>query len=252
MSTASGTGRVALVTGASRGMGLAIAERLLTDGYAVLAVDVNARALNGEEFASVAARHGGRLEGFEGSVTDLEAMRAAVARCRERWAGLDVLVNNAGLNRPGGMFDIDEASWDAVVAVNLKGAWLCCLAAVPAMEERGGGAIVSIGSVAGAGSGGSPVYAATKAGLVGFTKTIARELGPRGIRANLVAPGITTTEWVLRNMPEESLEAARERSPLRRVGEPSDVAAAVAWLASEESRHVTGQVISVSGGEWMP
>lgn len=233
-------------------MGLAISERLLADGHAVLAVDVNARAFEGAEFRAVQERFPERLEAFEGSVTDAEAMQAAVELCRERWGGLDVLVNNAGLNRAGGMFDLDEASWDAVVAVNLKGAWLCCLAAVPAMEERGGGAIVSIGSVAGAGSGGSPVYAATKAGLVGFTKTIARELGPRGIRVNLVAPGITTTEWVLRNMPEASLEAARANSPLRRVGEPSDVAAAVAWLASEESRHVTGQVISVSGGEWMP
>jgi 3-oxoacyl-[acyl-carrier protein] reductase len=151
------------------------------------------------------------------------------------------------------MFDLDEADWDAVVAVNLKGAWLCALAAVPLMEERGGGAIVSIGSVAGAGLGeGSPVYAATKAGLVGFTKTIAHELGPRGIRVNLVAPGTTLTEWVLRNLPEASLEATRQRTPLRRVGEPSDVAAAVAWLASDDARHVTGQVISVSGGTWMP
>jgi 3-oxoacyl-[acyl-carrier protein] reductase len=233
-------------------MGLAIARRLLADGYAVLAVDVNARALGGEEFGAVRAQHPGRLEAFEGSVTDLDAMRTAAAQCNERWGGLDVLVNNAGLNRPGGMFDIDEASWDAVVAVNLKGAWLCSLACVPLMEERGAGAIVSIGSVAGAGSGGSPVYAATKAGLVGFTKTIARELGPRGIRVNLVAPGTTRTEWVQRNMPEASLEASAQHNPLRRIGEPEDVAAAVAWLASNDARHVTGQVISVSGGEWMP
>jgi len=234
-------------------MGLAIARCLLAGGYAVLAVDINTRALGGEEFGAVQAQFEGRLEGFEGSVTDLERVRAAAARCKERWGGLDVLVNNAGLNRPGGMFDLDEAGWDAVVAVNLKGAWLCALACVPLMEERGGGAIVSIGSVAGAGIGsGSPVYAATKAGLVGFTKTIARELGPRGIRVNLVAPGITRTEWVQRNMPAESLEASAQHNPLRRIGEPEDVAAAVAWLASDDARHVTGQVISLSGGEWMP
>jgi 3-oxoacyl-[acyl-carrier protein] reductase len=245
--------RVAMVTGGSRGMGLAIARRLLADGYAILAIDINTRALGGEAFQAVRKEHEGRFDGYEGSVTDFEAMRAAAAQCKERWGGLDVLVNNAGLNRPGGMFDLDEADWDAVVAVNLKGAWLCALASVPLMEERGGGAIVSIGSVAGAGMGsGSPVYAATKAGLVGFTKTIAHELGPRGIRANLVAPGLTLTEWVERNMGEERIAEARRHSPLRRVGEPSDVAAAVAWLASEDARHVTGQVISVSGGEWMP
>ena len=214
------SGRVALVTGGSRGLGLAIARRLLADGYAVLAVDINTRAFGSEEFGSARARSGGRLEAFEGSVTDLEAMRAAVARCKERWGGLDVLVNNAGLNRPGGMFDLNEADWDAVAAVNLKGAWLCAVAAVPAMEERGRGAVVSIGSVAGAGiESGSPVYAATKAGLVGFTKAVALELGPRGIRANLVAPGITLTEWVLRNMPEDRIEVARERTPLRRLGD---------------------------------
>ena len=112
-------------------MGLAIARRLLADEYAVLAIDINARALGGEAFSALRAEHEGRLEGYEGSVTDRDAMRAAAAHCKERWGRLDVLVNNAGLNRPGGMFDLDEADWDAVVAVNLKGAWLCALAAVP-------------------------------------------------------------------------------------------------------------------------
>ena len=126
--------RVAMVTGASRGMGLAIARRLLADGYAVLAIDINTRAFSGDEFRAIVAEHERRFEEYEGSVTDLEAMRAAAALCKARWGGLDVLVNNAGLNRPGGMFDLDEADWDAVVAVNLKGAWLCALAAVPLME----------------------------------------------------------------------------------------------------------------------
>jgi 3-oxoacyl-[acyl-carrier protein] reductase len=243
--------RVAIVTGAARGMGLAIATRLLEDGYAVLGLDVNARAFE-RNWPALEAAHPDHTARLEGSVTDAAALEAAVERCRAAWGGLDVLVNNAGLNRPGGMFDLDEAGWDAVLAVNLKAAWLAARAVARAMRERGGGAIVSIGSVAGAGVGaGSPAYAASKAGLVGLSRTIAHELGPWGIRVNVVAPGVTTTEWVERHLPAANLEATRARTPLRRIGAPEDVAAAVAFLASDDARHITGQVISVSGGEWM-
>jgi 3-oxoacyl-[acyl-carrier protein] reductase len=120
------------------------------------------------------------------------------------------------------------------------------------MSEQGSGAIVNVGSIGGAGFGGSPAYAASKAGLVGLTKQAARELGPSGIRVNLVAPGVTTTDWVLRNLGEESVAAVERSAPLRRVATPEDIAGVIAFLASSDAGHVTGQVISVSGGVWMP
>lgn len=252
MTEGDGSGRrVALVTGGARGIGLAIARRLLHDGLSVLVVDVNRREL--EALGPVEEQFPGAFDHRAASVTDRAEMQDAVAYAVERWGGLDVLVNNAGLNRPGGMFDLTDEGWEAVIAVNLKGTWLCGLAAVPAMRERGGGAIVSLGSVAGAGVGaGSPAYAASKAGLVGLTKSMATELGPDSIRVNLVAPGVTLTGWVQRNLPKEVIAETEQRLPLRRAGTPEDVAAAVAFLASEDARHITGQVLSVSGGEWMP
>ena len=242
-------GRVALVTGAARGMGLAIARRLLADGYRVTVIDINPRALGA--LAPMVEEHGGRLHAESASVTDGEAVRAVVEGMVGRWGKLDVLVNNAGLARPGDLLTMTESDWDDVLSVNLKGAFLCSRAAAPAM--RNGGAIVSIGSVAGAGFGdGSPAYSASKAGLVGLTKSMAHTLGPQGIRVNLVAPGVTMTEWVSRNISEERRTQFEQESPLRRLGQPEDVAATVAFLASEDARHITGQVISVSGGQWMP
>jgi 3-oxoacyl-[acyl-carrier protein] reductase len=179
-------------------------------------------------------------------------MERAVAELVEAWGRLDVLVNNAAVNRAGGLLTQTDAEWDAVLETNLKGAFVTSAAAAPAMQAHKHGAIVNIGSIGAAGMGASPAYAASKAGLIGLTRQMARELGPDGITVNLVAPGVTTTDWVLRNLGESSIAAAEANSPLRRVGTPEDIAGVVAFLASNDARHLTGQVISASGGTWMP
>lgn len=244
------SGRVAIVTGGSRGIGLAIVQALLARGDRVCVVDVNER-----ELANLAANCGERAEGVLGrvaSVIDRDAIRGVVTELVAEWGSVDILVNNAGLNRPGGLFEQKDDDWDAVMAVNVKGAFVCSGEAARAMRNRGYGRIVSIGSTAAAGGEGAPAYAASKAALIGLTRTIASELGQFGITANLVAPGITLTGWVERNLPEANLKSAADAAPTRRVGTPEDVASTVAFLCSDEARQVTGQLVSVSGGAWMP
>lgn len=241
--------RVAIVTGAGRGIGLATARRLLAGGYAVAVVDVNERGLTTAESE---LGESARVLTIMASVTNREEMSGAVRRCLERWGRVDVLVNNAAINKPGGLLDQRDEDWAAVLEVNLTGAFLASAAVAGAMKAQGSGTIISIGSIGGAGFGGSPAYAASKAGLVGLTKNMARELGPFGITANLIAPGVIATEWVERNLGEESMRRTAESTPLRRVGSPEDIAGIVAFLASEDARHITGQVISASGGYWMP
>jgi 3-oxoacyl-[acyl-carrier protein] reductase len=242
--------RVALVTGGGRGIGLACVVRLLHDGYRVAVVEINERAIAAarEQLAPEA----GRLQFESASVSDRAAMTRVVSGLRERWGRLDALVNNAGVNRPGGIFEHSDADWDAVLDVNLKGPFVVTAVAAQLMREGEGGAIVNIGSIGAAGMGASPAYAASKAGLIGLTRQNARELGPYGITVNLVAPGVTTTDWVLRNLGPERVAAAEQSAPLRRVGAPEDIAGVVAFLVSPDARHVTGQVISPSGGAWMP
>lgn len=240
----------ALVTGGGRGIGLACIVRLLADGFVVGAVDVNERAV--EEASRALAVHGDRVTFLTASVTDRLAMERAVQALTERWGRLDVLVNNASVNRPGDLFTQSDADWRVVLEVNLTGAFIASAVAAAVMRVRRYGVIVNIGSIAAAGLGGSPAYAASKAGLIGLTRQLARELGPDNITVNLVAPGVTATEWVMHNLGPERIAAAKGAAPLRRIATPEDVAGAVAFLASKDARHITGQVISVSGGAWMP
>lgn len=242
--------RVALVTGAGRGIGLAVVRRLQADGHAVALLDVSERLLDAarESLADGAAD----ALFLHASVTDPDAIAAAVARVQQHWGRLDILVNNAGVNRPGGIFDQPLANWEWVLAVNLTGPFLLTSAAAPIMRDGQWGAIVNIGSVAAAGQGPSPAYASSKAGLLGLTRQTARELGKYNITVNYVAPGVTRTGWVERNLPATSIEASAAAAPLRRVGAPGDIARVVSFLASDDARHVTGQVISPSGGAWMP
>jgi 3-oxoacyl-[acyl-carrier protein] reductase len=242
--------RVALVTGGGRGIGLAVAQRLLADGFRVAVIEVNPKAL--EAAVAATANHADRFLAIVGSVIDSEAMTSAVAAITQRWGRIDVLVNNAAVNRPGGLATQSEADWDAVLAVNLKGPFIASRAVAEVMRGQASGSIVNVGSIGAMGLGASPAYAASKAGLIGLTKQMAYELGPAGIRVNLVAPGVTTTDWVERNLGPERIRSAEQSAPLRRVGSPEDIAAVVAFLASPDSRHVTGQVISASGGAWMP
>jgi len=242
--------RTAFVTGAARGIGLATVQRLLADGYGVVLGDVSAKGLAAlDDFA---AETGDRLIRATVDVTDSAQVQAAIDQAVERWGRLDVLVNNAGRNRIGDSYDTTPENWDWILDTNLKAVFFCSQAAVRQMRAQGGGAIVNIASTSASGMDGNPAYSASKAGVIGLTYTMAREVGPDGIRVNAVAPGATLSEWVQKNTPPERLQAMAEAAPLRRYAEPADIAAVIAFLASDDARHLTGQILSASGGAWMP
>ncbi len=242
--------RTALVTGGGRGIGLAIVERLLADGYRVVAADVNARGL--AHLQEMAAETDGRLFPADVDVTNADQMQAAVDHAVREWGGLDAFVNNAGRNRQVDSASTTDEDWDWILDTNLKAVFFCSQIAAAAMKEGDGGSIVNISSTSAGGADGNPAYSASKAGVIGLTRSMAVELGPHNIRVNAIAPGTTLSDWVVRNMPQEVLDASAKRNPLRRNAEPADIADSVAFLTSDASRHVTGQVISVSGGGWMP
>jgi len=243
--------RVALVTGGGRGIGRAVALRLARDALAVGVVD-----LDGGTAAAVAAEiaaGGGRAVAAAADVADGDAVRAAVARVERELGPVDVLVNNAGWDRLVLFVDSDPALWDRLIAVNLKGVLHVTHAVLPGMIARGGGRIVSMSSDAGrVGSTRETVYAACKAGVLGFTRSLAREVARHGITVNAVCPGPTDTALLASVMQGEegqkTLAGMRRAIPLGRLGTPEDVAGAVAYLASEDAGYVTGQTLSVSGG----
>jgi 3-oxoacyl-[acyl-carrier protein] reductase len=243
--------RVALVTGGARGVGLAIARRLLADGLAVCVVDINEKALARLDEAGDDAD--GRFEWCRASIVERAEMERVVKDLVARRGRLDVLVNNAGMTRSGTLLTQTDEDWDLVVDTNLKGPFICSSIAARTMQEGGGGAIVNIGSVSAHGiRSGPPAYAAAKAGLEGLTRNSAIELGPYGIRVNLIVLGTIATEWLLQRKSEAELAAIRQTTLTGRIGEPDDVAAVVSFLASEDAGHVTGQLFSVSGGQWLP
>jgi 2-hydroxycyclohexanecarboxyl-CoA dehydrogenase len=236
-------GRSALVTGGARGIGEAIVRRLVAEGGRVWIGDIDT---DGAE--QVAAETG--AEAVPLDVTNSESARAAV----ETAGRLDVLVNNAGMDEFGFFTDTDPEMWERVIAVNLKGVLACTRAVLPGMQEAGYGRIVSIASEAGrVGSKGSAVYSAAKGGVIAFTKTIARENAGFGITANAIAPGPIETPLLMRakelgELGERIIETMKRATQLRRLGKPEEVAAAVAFLASEEAAYVTGETLGVSGG----
>jgi NAD(P)-dependent dehydrogenase (short-subunit alcohol dehydrogenase family) len=243
--------RAAIVTGGSRGIGLAIARRLVADGFAVCVVDVNDKAL-GRLDASGEDAHG-RLEWRRASVLDREAMERVMGDIAARYGRLDVLVNNAGMTRAGTFLTQSEEDWDVVVDTNLKGPFVCGQIAARHMKAGGGGAIVNIGSISAHGiRSGPPAYAAAKAGLEGLTRNAAIELGRDRIRVNLIVLGTIESEWLLQRKTEAELTDIRSSTLTGRLGTPDDVAAAVSFLVSDEAGHVTGQLFSVSGGQWLP
>jgi 2-hydroxycyclohexanecarboxyl-CoA dehydrogenase len=242
---------VALVTGAGRGIGRAIALRLARAGMAIGATDLDGAAA--EAVAGEIAAAGGRAAGVAADVTSLDAMRTAVAAVEAACGPLDVLVNNAGWERLHPFVESDPAIWDRLIAVNLKGVLNACRAALDGMIARGGGRVVSVSSDAGrVGSTGESVYSACKAGVIGFSKALAREVARHRITVNVVCPGPTDTRLLADVMAGERgakiLEAMKRGIPLRRLAQPEDIAGAVAYLASDEAGYVTGQVLSVSGG----
>ena len=243
--------RIALVTGAARGIGRAIALELSAQGRDVAVADILDAEV--EAVASEVERLGSRALAVSLDVTDGESVAAALGKISDGLGTIDILVNNAGWDEMRPFVETDEAFWDRVIEINFKGCLRLTRAALPGMLERRWGRIVNIGSDAGrVGSSGESVYAGAKGGVIAFTKTIARESARAGVTANVVAPGPTRTP-LLDSMTEgeksarlvESLERA---VPMRRLGEPEDVAAAVGFLASDRAGYITGQTLSVSGG----
>ena len=243
--------RVALVTGGSRGIGLAISRRLVVDGLTVCIVDINEKAL--ARLDEEGDHADGRLEWRRASVLDREEMERVMYDVAGRHGSLDVLVNNAGMTRPGTLLTQTDEDWDLVVDTNLKGPFICSSIAASHMKAAGGGAIVNIGSVSAHGiRSGPPAYAAAKAGLEGLTRNAAIEFGRDGIRVNLIVLGTIESEWLLQRKAAEELAEIRSSTLMGRLGTPEDVASVVSFLVSEGARHVTGQLFSVSGGQWLP
>jgi 3-oxoacyl-[acyl-carrier protein] reductase len=240
--------RSALVTGASRGIGRSIALRFGEEGCDValnyVAEPARDNAREAEDVAEAIRARGHRCLCVEADVTT-EAM---VAQAIEAFGKLDILVNNAGITRDRTLKKLGKADWDAVIAVNLTGAFHCTRAAIEHMRERGYGRVISVASVVGqTGNIGQTSYAASKAGLIGFTKSLAREVARRGITVNAIAPGFIDTEMT-RAIPAEALEQALAAIPIGRLGCPEEVASAALFLASDEASYITGHVLAVNGG----
>jgi 3-oxoacyl-[acyl-carrier protein] reductase len=246
-------GKIALVTGASRGIGREIALTLAREGAAVGVnhlPDPEQAALAGAVVEEV-TQAGGKATALPADVADHGAVRDAVASLLGAFGRIDILVTNAGIAHRGRLVELTEADWDRVIAVNLKGTFNAIHAVLPHMIERKSGKIITIASeLAFLGRAGMPHYAASKAGVIGLTKSVAREVSPLGINVNAVAPGPVDTD-LLRSNPEFRYEN-QEHIPLRRWGHPRDIAASVLFLASEESAYYAGQVLGPNGGVVMP
>jgi 3-oxoacyl-[acyl-carrier protein] reductase len=238
--------KVVLVTGGGQGIGKITALTFAREGAHVVVADIN--MANAEAVATEIEHADGKAKAVHLDVSRSESVEAALQAVVAWAGGVDVLVNNAGITRDSRMVKMTEDQFDAVISVNLKGVWLMAKACAPLMIARGGGSIVNTASVVGLyGNFGQTNYVAAKAGVIGMTKTWARELGPSGIRVNAVAPGFTSTDMIA-TVPDKVLDGVRERTPLRRLGKPEDIANAYLFLASEESSFITGVTLSVDGG----
>ena len=240
-------GKNALVTGSSRGIGRDVALRLAAEGVAV-AVNYNPGEAEAAKVVEEAQALGTNAIALKGSVADATDADALIEATVAKLGGLDILVNNAGITRDNLLMRMSEEDWDAVMDTNLKGAFLCTKAAIRPMLRQRSGRIINMSSVVAlTGNAGQANYTAAKAGLIGFTKTIAREVASRGITVNAIAPGFIETRMV-NDLGEELKTQIMERIPLARFGSTEDVAASVAFLASEDAAYITGQVLSVDGG----
>jgi 3-oxoacyl-[acyl-carrier protein] reductase len=248
-------GKVALVTGAgsSRGIGRAIALRLAQAGARLVVGDVDKSGV--QETANLCQGNGEASLALELDVTDEGSVEAAFTRTVERFGRLDILVNNAGISEATPAWDISVPQFDRMVAINLRGGFLCARAATPLMMEQRWGRLIWLSSVAGKQGGGvfgSAHYAASKAGVIGLCQALARQLGPFGVTSNAVAPGLIDTDIIARTMPNDDYAALRDRIagqvPVRRVGQAADIAAAVHFLATDAASYINGEILDVNGG----
>lgn len=239
--------RVAIVTGASGGLGRAIATALAAEGAAVV-INYARNAQAAQELVQALEAKGGKALAVQADVATLDGAEALVKASQEAFGKVDILVNNAGINRDGLLMRMKEEDWDSVLDTNLKGVFLCTRAVARPMLKARSGRIINIGSVSGlVGTAGQANYAAAKAGMIGLTRSTARELGSRGITANCVAPGAIEAGMLL-ELSEEQRAAYLKQIPLERFGKPEDVAAAVVFLAGPAGAYITGQTLAVDGG----
>lgn len=242
---------LAIVTGGARGIGEAIVAELISAGHRVAAVDVNAKAI-ASKHDSDAARSG-LLIPVELSITDRLAVEAALSNLADKHGHIYALVNNAGMTLPGTFLEQTDEEWDRIVDVNLKGTFIIAQVVARKMAAEGNGVIVNISSVSAHGVRTGPAaYAAAKAGVEGLSRLMAVQLGEYGVRVNTVVVGTTATPWLVGRKTEDELAQMRRTTVTGQLGEPADVAGVVAFLCSPAAKHLTGQLISVSGGQWMP
>jgi 3-oxoacyl-[acyl-carrier protein] reductase len=241
------TGKVALITGATRGIGRAIALKYASEG-ADVAFTYRSQAEAAASLTAELEAMGVRAKGYQSDTADFAAAHSIVDDVKAVFGRIDILVNNAGITKDGLMMRMDEQQWDSVIDTNLKSAYNFIHACTPVMARLRSGSIINMTSVVGiSGNAGQCNYAASKAGLIGLAKSIAKEMGPRGIRANCIAPGFITTDMT-GSLPEDMRKEWEKQIPLRRGGTPEDVAGVALFLASDMSSYVTGQVINCCGG----
>lgn len=242
---------LAVVTGGARGIGEAIVDELVDAGYRVAVVDVNAKAL--AKTAESDAVRSGLIIPVELSITDRAAVEHELGALAASQGAIQALVNNAGMTLPATFLDQTDEDWNRIVAVNLTGTFIMAQVAARQMVEQKTGAIVNISSVSAHGVRTGPAaYAAAKAGVEGLSRLMAVQLGPLGVRVNTVVVGTTATPWLLSRKSDAELETMRATTLTGSIGEPADIAKTVGFLCSPSAKHITGQMISVSGGQWMP
>jgi 3-oxoacyl-[acyl-carrier protein] reductase len=238
-------GKVALITGGANGIGKITAQKFLEEGAKVVISDYNAEA--GEATSQELERYG-KVTFVQADVANTDQIKAMVQQTVDQYGTIDILVNNAGITIDGLLTKMDEESWEKVISVNLSGVFKCTKEVVTVMLEQGSGVILNASSVVGIhGNIGQTNYAATKAGVIGLTKSWAKEFGPKGIRVNAVAPGFIVTDMTAK-VPQKILDLMEAKTPLRKLGRPEDIAAAYLFLASEDASYINGTILSVDGG----